>query len=784
MCLIAVNIFSQESKFLAGIVLDVKGQPLIGANIQLEDFKQNRMIGTSTDIEGKFSIQIKQGNYIIRISHVGYTTYIADIHISEDIQLPIIKLEINSLQMDAVLVTAKTMTYNARGYIAEISKNPLYREQNMNTILRLSPGTNTTTNNIQAYGQDVSIVYLNGREIKLSGEQLINYLGTLEGKYVKQMEVITSSGVEEDANTMGKPIIKITTINPETGGMASMGNTFVPYADGVKYSHTPNVNLNYRLNKKWSLYFNGGIAFNKTTKKSRTETCFYNTGKSLSSEQDNRLWLKGFYRTLWGINYDLDTNNFFSLEASYNNRNSDITTQDIIHHINQKTGEQYTEGIIENKTKYWQSNLSFTYKHKFSNNGELSFQTDRIEKDTKIKEFNSYMYTDGRKSNINLNDEKHLLYTIRLDYTQHIKKESGLLNIGMKYSNISDRQNMYYTLFANSQKDNDRSYIDLYKYSEKVYAAYAKYSFKAGKLDFNAGLRLEHALLSPRSSSDSKQEYESIHTDWAPEFGVSYTLDKNKGHRISLQYTHSISRPLFVYLNPLTKRVNEYTYSMGNPLLNSGKSNRYSLRTILFDNYTIIFNHKYIPNGIVIYPEYRDGVIYMKPQRGRKHTEYSVYIDIPFKLRQWGKMDFSVEYIKREESYKNYKNNNNYWNFHLSNIFNLPYEYNINTNISHSTPIKSLYEKTHSNMYVSVQINKLFFNRSLNISLSFNDLLNSDGTRINEYYYDNFSQISQSLLHGFNISASIRYTLRWGQKSMVRRGGSGNIEESSRLGTD
>ena len=38
------------------------------------------------------------------------------------------------------------------------------------------------------------------------------------------------------------------------------------------------------------------------------------------NESDEESRMKGNYRALWGISYDLDANNLFSLEASYNNK--------------------------------------------------------------------------------------------------------------------------------------------------------------------------------------------------------------------------------------------------------------------------------------------------------------------------------------------------------------------------------------------------------------------------------------------------------------------------------
>lgn len=781
----AVSLSAQKVYQVSGVITDQTHQPLIGANVQLTSQGKTEKTGTATDGKGHFTLQVPSGNYNLEVSYIGYTSYIAQVEVNGNVTLPPIQLSEDYQQLDAVVVTAKTITYNANGYIAEISKNPFYRDQDMNSILKLSPGTNTTTNSIKVYGQSVSKVYMNGRELQLSGEQLINYLSTLEGKNIKQMEVIAASGVEEDANTLGSSIIKITTINPETGGMLNIGDLSQMFGDEGKYSHVPSVMLNWRLGKKWSTYFNGNAIFLKAPQGSTTETHFYDTDVRLFNEKESFGHLKGMYRALWGISYDLDARNLFSFEASYVNRNNEVTSHDITRRMLNGKYEEDSEGTIDNDNKYWENNLSFIYTHTFNNNGELSFQADRLEKHTDGTDCSLFRYASGNQTaNNNVSDEKHLLYTARLDYTQRFKKGNGQLKMGVKYSNISDEQDMDYAYFLNGLKDNETSYTDLYKYSEEIYAAYAKYSFKAGKFDFNAGLRLEHALLSPRSSSNPERNRESTHTDWAPELGINYTIDKEKGHNIALQYHRSISRPWFSYLNPRVERVNEYTYSMGNPLLGPSATDRFSLRATLFNGYTLGLNYNYTNDGIIQLPENVDGILYTTPQRGMKNTNYSAYVGIPVKLGQWGMLDFSVNYSLLEQSYQDRHSSNSQWAFNLSGLFHLPKDFSINVDFAQSTPSKSLYGEMSSNPMGMVRINKSFLQRSLNVSLMFNDLFNSFGSLKHEYYYNDHSQISKPTYHGFTFGVNVRYTLRWGQKSMVRRGGSGNSEESSRLGSN
>lgn len=65
-----VEVVSQNTVTINGIVLDSNGDPVIGATVVEKDNAKN---GTITDVNGKYSLNIKGGSSVI-ISYVGYTT--------------------------------------------------------------------------------------------------------------------------------------------------------------------------------------------------------------------------------------------------------------------------------------------------------------------------------------------------------------------------------------------------------------------------------------------------------------------------------------------------------------------------------------------------------------------------------------------------------------------------------------------------------------------------------------------------------------------------------------
>lgn len=92
-------------KTITGIVVDAEGIPIIGANI-LEIGTSN---GTSTDLDGKYSMQVSGDDAVIRISYLGMQD--SDINVAGQDVIDIIMTDDAQL-LDEVIVTALGFTEN------------------------------------------------------------------------------------------------------------------------------------------------------------------------------------------------------------------------------------------------------------------------------------------------------------------------------------------------------------------------------------------------------------------------------------------------------------------------------------------------------------------------------------------------------------------------------------------------------------------------------------------------------------------------------------------------
>lgn len=93
-----VTVYAQNRITVKGVVVDSKGETIIGANVTL---KGNGSIGTITDIDGKFVISVPGNNSVLLVSYIGMKT--KEVRVAGN-KLLKVALEDDSEQLDEVVV--------------------------------------------------------------------------------------------------------------------------------------------------------------------------------------------------------------------------------------------------------------------------------------------------------------------------------------------------------------------------------------------------------------------------------------------------------------------------------------------------------------------------------------------------------------------------------------------------------------------------------------------------------------------------------------------------------
>jgi len=123
------------------------------------------------------------------------------------------------------------------------------------------------------------------------------------------------------------------------------------------------------------------------------------------------------------------------------------------------------------------------------------------------------------------------------------------------------------TSFSNTQVDFD--------YTEHLYAGYSSFSGEFGKkLNFEAGVRVEHNEVDSVSDSDAIPLVSRTNTNLFPKAKLSIPLDSTQ--TLSLNYARNISRPDFSRASSITKFINPFLEASGNVNLRPTLTNELS----------------------------------------------------------------------------------------------------------------------------------------------------------------------------------------------------------------
>ena len=157
---------------VSGIVVDKEdGSSIPSASVQLLSLPDSSMVaGKATGLDGDFSMSVRPGKYVLKISFVGYLTYTKQYQLSGS--KPTLNVGKVALKQDAILlaeavvtaeaaqvtVSGDTLGYNAAAY--RTSEGAMVEE-----LVRKLPGAEVDDDgNVKVNGKEVKVLKLDGKE--------------------------------------------------------------------------------------------------------------------------------------------------------------------------------------------------------------------------------------------------------------------------------------------------------------------------------------------------------------------------------------------------------------------------------------------------------------------------------------------------------------------------------------------------------------------------------------------------------------------------------------------
>lgn len=420
---ISSNIYSQN---INGIILNEENIPIAFSNIFITSLQDTSQIitGTLSDMEGKYSIEVKQGGkYILNTSYIGYVTQKDTIELNKNVRHDVF-LKKSSFELSEVEITSSSIK-------KEIDKKTLYVTDNMKakSISSLDILENISDLNVNSLSNKVTTkkdgtvkILVNGIDatelellsIKPDNILKIEYFDIVPARY-------TNNNVKGVINVITKK-----SLNGFNGLIDVKGAVTTGFNDDF-------INLNYVYNNT-KISLNYFFSLRDYQEKRVNEELYYSLNNTeYKKEKIGRSSPMSY--TLHDINLKIinkkDSNYVFQFEAKPFILNSNST---ILQNLNYFIGDSIINGSVE----YTQSFQ--TFQPKFDLYFEKEFKNNkRIIADVYYSYFNSkYNYNINEISNdstvMNIttinNAVKHSI-TPECIISSPIK--NGVYNIGVRY---------------------------------------------------------------------------------------------------------------------------------------------------------------------------------------------------------------------------------------------------------------------------------------------------------------------------------------------------------------
>jgi len=655
--------FAGQAQQVSGLVRDAEGKPLNGVTVSL--LRDTVVVKLAVTREnGAYSFTgIPDGRYRIAASYVGFSTARSEafaVATSQNTEVPALSLvraagaELKGVTVVArkpiVEVKADKMIVNVEGTINATGNDAL-------ELLRKSPGVLVDKDeNLSVSGKNGVQVYIDGRPSPLAGQDLSQYLRTLQAAQIEAIEIITNPSAKyEAAGNAGIINIRLKkNKNFGTNGSATAGyniGTFAKYNTGINLNHRNN-----RINAYGSLNYNySRNDMRMDLIRSVGDTLFDGRSRNIS---DNRA---ASFKA--GLDFTLNKQSSLGLLVNGNFADPSVEMSSRTPIIHRSTGAISRILAAENRSVLERdnvtTNLNYNYNGKDGRSLVLNADYGWYSINTNQLQPNSYFSANGNKlfsADYRMISPTRIdISSVKADYEQNLAK--GKLGLGGKVSNtITDNDFRRYDVTSSGEfLDRDRS--NRFRYEEQIYAGYANYNRAWKGLVLQAGLRVEHTSLTGTSTGEKQNGtgYASVrdvfrrsYTDFFPSGAL--TFNKNPMKVWNLTFSRRIDRPAYQDLNPFEFKLDEYTFQRGNTRLRPQYTNSVGLS----------HTYKYKLNASVNYSHVQDiftqlidttdrSKSFISRQNLAKQNVIAVNLSYPFVYKTF------TSFVNINSNYSNYK---------------------------------------------------------------------------------------------------------------------------------
>ena len=736
--------------------------------------------GTVTDANGRFSIEAREGRYLLRVSFMGYQTYIHPATLTvgkETLNIGRLQIKPSAAMLDAVEVTAERsmVEYQLDKRVINVDKNIVSGGGTASDVLEQVPSVAIDNDgNVTLRGSTNVKVLVNGRPSELLASDLATLLEQIPASTVENVEVITNPSAKYDPEGMSGIInIKLKDRTAGALGLNGVVNAnvgapmpfmiprelpqFIPTAMG-------NVSLNYTT-RKYNITFNADGGLRQRASRSTNDIARKgSSGDTLSHDALNEYSLNpstmGSVKV--GFEYYIDTTSsvLLSYQLRGGNRmrratvnSTDLFTGGLADYTQRDSNENYHRNQVVNlhydkRFARPEQALSADVSFSWRNGGGTGWQ-EQLYDDNYTNQQRYYLRETERD---NSGQDLNLQLNYTHPFSASLKMETGYEG-RLRWSDQS--YDYWYSQFdwvGNLQRRADSSSNMNYLYNQQTHAVYATLAWKAtDKLSAQAGLRGEYWVvdgqdrLHPDQAPISKSRPELY-----PTLHMSYQI--NKSQSMQLSYSRRVRRPHMWDLNPYLDVRQGMEMGFGNPGLDPEFTNAFEFSYNLGFKQTNIFASAYFrqTNNMmtrygfvwdsasaaryspwIIYNAEYDGYWASTWQNLNRGINYGVELIVDQQITKWWKLNVSLNafdsYIEPTELIDEEASHLFRVDAKLNSYMNLPHDWTVQLSAQYRSPFEDLQTTMHASYWADLAVKKDVLSHRGTVNLRVSDMFCTGG---------------------------------------------------------
>lgn len=580
----SVNLNAQ----IKGVLKDsTDNSPILFANVTLLKTTDSTLVtGATTNEKGEFRIKkVKDGEYLFKVSYVGYEALTQKIQVKGKMDLGTIYLNRSATMLEGFEIVERRPLFSMDGdkTVYNVEDDPSIQTGTTTDALQNAPGVQVDAEgNITLQGVNCVEIWLNDKPSKIKEDGLKTFLENLPANALKKIEVMTDPPAKY-ANTSGCGVINIIT------NAKIKKNHFISFGSGINTRGDISPHLSYvwgneklhigfyssfNIRNNHSISDSYATLFGDNTQGGK-DTIYHEITHSEDESKSFGGWLS------FNIDYEIDSTSEAGMHIgfgpNYNNSFSK-SERDRWDFVNGERIESRYIAETSNKGFSSWGNVSADYQKKFDNKGHrlnMSLRgnfspSHRVE--TGIRQYleenpifdnlNKEYTTTSDDYNFDFNTRYTKPYSengeISTGFTLGLNNDYNIKDV-MMFDSISELYNMIDSLRSFDKKSNN--------YSAK---GYIDWRYKLKSFTFSCGLNAEAEF----RDFISKTTYFADDTTaffftLRPRVRLSYRTKSM--HEFDISYSLSTSKPS---INQITtfRDYSEESYSVGNRALENSYS--------------------------------------------------------------------------------------------------------------------------------------------------------------------------------------------------------------------